>query len=212
MDTPGLCDVEKRKQAAEAITKALKQEGIYKVFFVLTLDHGRLRPDDIALLQLVLESASELTKYYLIINQVISSLKKKLADSNSIFNILLRGGVKKENLPAETLIMKRDDEIEGESDMYIKDAGKLIRFVRNADGVQIYSKRVKDIQIQEFEKIRQQVEKEINEIKRKNADFEDLIKVITAERDELRRRLGKRTSSPINTDNQGNQGVCRISS
>ena len=70
MDTPGLCDIEKRKQAAEAITEALKQDGIYKMFFIVTLEQGRLRPDDVALLKMILESATELTKYYFIINQV----------------------------------------------------------------------------------------------------------------------------------------------
>ena len=47
MDTPGLNDISKRQQAADAITTALKHSGQYKVFFVATLEQGRLKPDDI---------------------------------------------------------------------------------------------------------------------------------------------------------------------
>jgi hypothetical protein len=38
MDTPGLSDIEMRKKAAEEITKALKKNGKYYLFFVVTLD------------------------------------------------------------------------------------------------------------------------------------------------------------------------------
>lgn len=42
LDTPGLADIKLRQQAAEAITKALKQDGTYQVFFVITLEAGRV--------------------------------------------------------------------------------------------------------------------------------------------------------------------------
>ena len=48
MDTPGLADVQLRKAAAKAITEALKKNGIYKIFFVITLEAGRVRPVDLA--------------------------------------------------------------------------------------------------------------------------------------------------------------------
>ena len=57
MDTPGLDDPDKRKQAAEAITKALRQEGSYQVVFVLTLEEGRIKPADAVTMQMVLRSA-----------------------------------------------------------------------------------------------------------------------------------------------------------
>ena len=46
-DTPGLTDVEKREQAAAEISEALRQEGEYRLVFVVTLASGRVRPDDI---------------------------------------------------------------------------------------------------------------------------------------------------------------------
>lgn len=45
-DTPGLSDATMRKQAATEIEKALKQNGKYRLVFVVKLDSGRVRPDD----------------------------------------------------------------------------------------------------------------------------------------------------------------------
>ena len=44
IDTPGLADIKLRQEAAKAITEALKKDGIYQIFFVITLQSGRLRP------------------------------------------------------------------------------------------------------------------------------------------------------------------------
>lgn len=40
MDTPGLNDIEKRKQCAAEITKALKMTGLYYLCFVVTCQAG----------------------------------------------------------------------------------------------------------------------------------------------------------------------------
>ena len=42
LDILGLTDFNLREQAAEAIAKALKQDGIYQIFFVITLEAGRV--------------------------------------------------------------------------------------------------------------------------------------------------------------------------
>ena len=54
-DTPGLADVNMRKEAAEEISKALKGDIIYKIFFVVTLESGRVRPADLITIDLVLD-------------------------------------------------------------------------------------------------------------------------------------------------------------
>jgi hypothetical protein len=59
LDTPGLADLERRKQAAEEITKALKLDGQYYIFFVISLQSGRIRPDDTTTMKLVLDSLKE---------------------------------------------------------------------------------------------------------------------------------------------------------
>jgi GTP-binding protein EngB required for normal cell division len=78
IDTPGLDDISRKKQAAKEIEKALKQGGLSKLIFVVTLESGRVRPSDIATMNLVLESIEEKeredVKYGIIINKVTKAV------------------------------------------------------------------------------------------------------------------------------------------
>ncbi|KAL3664336.1 hypothetical protein V7S43_010660 [Phytophthora oleae] len=56
MDTPGLADRRLLKQAAEAITTALKQSETYKIFFVIRLESGRVVADDLLTIETVMSS------------------------------------------------------------------------------------------------------------------------------------------------------------
>ena len=81
LDTPGLDDIKLRKQAAAAITKALKQNGTYQIFFVITLEAGRLRTQDVLTIKLVLESSSDLKYFSLIVNKLSERAYKHLTDN-----------------------------------------------------------------------------------------------------------------------------------
>ena len=83
LDTPGLSDIKLRKQAAEAITTALKQGGTYQVFFVISLESGRVRPEDVTTIKLVLESASDIKHFSLIINKLSTAVLDRLLDENA---------------------------------------------------------------------------------------------------------------------------------
>merc|ERR1712060_85686 len=81
MDTPGLADVELREAAARAISRALKQDGWYKLFFVITLEAGRIRPQDQTTLKLVLTAAPEIQENYgVIITKVTARAKQKVLE------------------------------------------------------------------------------------------------------------------------------------
>lgn len=56
MDTPGLADREIKEQAAVAITRALRQSGRYKLFFMVRLENGRVVSDDMATIETVMDS------------------------------------------------------------------------------------------------------------------------------------------------------------
>ena len=70
LDTSGLADINLRQQAAKAITEALKQDGTYQIFFVTTLEAGCIRPEDMITIKLVMESASDIEYYSIIINKL----------------------------------------------------------------------------------------------------------------------------------------------
>merc|ERR1719183_2237012 len=56
LDTPGLNDLKKRQAAATAIEQALKEPGQYRLFFIVTEQEGRIRPDDLTTLKLVMDA------------------------------------------------------------------------------------------------------------------------------------------------------------
>ena len=70
LDTPGLDNTKMRRDAAHAITAGLKKNGLYQIFFVVTLESGRLRATDLTTIKLVLEHVPDITSYSLIINKL----------------------------------------------------------------------------------------------------------------------------------------------
>lgn len=81
VDTPGLHDVETRETAALEIQKALQQEGRYKIFFVITLEAGRVRPVDVTVINLVLDAIKESNlQHSLIVNKVSAQVARKLKE------------------------------------------------------------------------------------------------------------------------------------
>ena len=82
LDILGLTDFNLREQAAEAIAKALKQDGIYQIFFVITLEAGRVWPEDVTTMKLVLESASDIEHFNLVINKLSTKTDSFLFANN----------------------------------------------------------------------------------------------------------------------------------
>jgi len=58
MDTPGLSCTKHRKAAAAAINEALEQGGTFRIVFVMTIESGRVRPDDITTINLVMQACN----------------------------------------------------------------------------------------------------------------------------------------------------------
>lgn len=74
VDTPGLNDISTREESAREIKKGLEKEGYYKIFYILTLESGRIRSDDLATLEIILESIDlPKVEYSIIINKIIPS-------------------------------------------------------------------------------------------------------------------------------------------
>ena len=77
LDTPGLADINTRTVAAQKITEALRQNGMYQIFFVVSLSAGRIRQEDLKTIWLVLVNAPDIK----IVNIIINKLSKEEYDS-----------------------------------------------------------------------------------------------------------------------------------
>merc|ERR1740124_782391 len=90
----GLQTLVHEKKVAMAITSALKQNGRYKIIFVVTLEAGRVKPDDTETIRSVLNAAPIGINYTTIINKastrVIDHLKEKNdVEKNDLLQLLL---------------------------------------------------------------------------------------------------------------------------
>ena len=77
LDTPGLADINRRIVAAQKITEALRQNGMYQIFFVVSLSAGRIRLEDLKTIWLVLMNTPDIK----ILNILINQLSKEEYDS-----------------------------------------------------------------------------------------------------------------------------------
>ena len=141
LDTPGLADIKKREDAASAITEALRQNGRFQVFFVVTLSAGRLRPEDITTIWLVLLNAPDITSFSIIINKLSQREYDCLKDDNDKLKLLAPLKITEKNhvflLLNSQMLKDADDMIENYPD--------LDKFVNDAPWIDVDSSNVNDI-------------------------------------------------------------------
>lgn len=157
MDTPGLADVEMKKKASEAITSALKQNGFYRVFFVITLQSGRIHAADKATMKLILESAP-ITDYSVIVNRVpqewfgeFSSNKENLTKWLTLLNA---------GLPvasANVHWMMENSALADKKNVAYTAPSDAITFIRTAPGMVIKSHDVEAVKADELEKLEEKM-------------------------------------------------------
>merc|ERR1740124_240752 len=94
MELSGLANSRALKKVAMAMTSALKQNGRYKILFIVTLEAGRIKPDDTETIASVLNAASIEGNYTTIINKsstkVVNHLREKNdAEKNDLLHLRL---------------------------------------------------------------------------------------------------------------------------
>ena len=116
-DTPGLSDLNLRKEAAKEISRSLRLGGKFRIVFICLLDAGRLRQDDVTTMKLVIEAASlSGNQYAIILNKVPLITKKKIdttpAYRDKIFSMLNAGLPGTEHIilnPSDDILIDEDD-------------------------------------------------------------------------------------------------------
>ena len=172
MDTPGLADIRLRKAAAEAITRALRQNGMYQIFFVVTLESGRVRPQDLATIKLVLENAKDITYYSLIVNKLTKTLYNKFLENRGqklkqLVTELNFGGDINAQPPAVLLLLREDDL--DDADNAFTEMKALRDFVEDAPCMIVVPDHVRDIPGDDsFDKIVSLFEEQLSQLRQDN--------------------------------------------
>jgi len=173
MDTPGLddADQEMKKKAADAVTESLKANGIYKVFFIITLESGRFDPRDSTLISVILDHAPDITKYGLIINKVSPAMRSKLDVDKFIRSWAGQGFTR---LPADCLLIDDKAQLKDLEDILpgedLRD--ELEQFVAGFEGMKVEAARVSTISPNDFEDKLKELTAVIQELKKNNEAME----------------------------------------
>jgi hypothetical protein len=150
IDTPGLSDLKMRQRAAEQITLSLKKEdreGDYRLFFIITLESGRIKEDDKTTMKLVLDSIWNhypCLQYGVVINQLNNPIYKKCLNKMDKYVKTLNNGLP---MPLNKIYLyHRFDEAEGEENYKIPLDEKFKDFILSLPPTKIDSCNVSSIQ------------------------------------------------------------------
>lgn len=156
MDTPGLADEKMKEKAAQAITTALKQDGFYRIFFVMTLQAGRVMPQDKATMKLILEAAPTITDYSIIVNKVSRGWVKQMMDKANDkdhykeWMAYLTAGLPK--VTANIHFMYRDTDLDDCDDVKYQAPEDVVQFIKCAPGMNVRKEDVKPVVSSEIKK------------------------------------------------------------
>ena len=190
LDTPGLSDIKLREQAAKSITEALKKDGTYQVFFVITLEAGRVRPEDLTTIRLVLESASDIKYYSLIINKLSTVAFDRLLEDNAeqlrILVSELLEQINTKNDPPTILLLRHQFKLHDLENQFMN-WDELNEFVTKAPSIYVKPACVTDILGDpfSFQKVLDTLTRQIEELR---SDNERMMK-IQKETEEKYRKL-----------------------
>lgn len=220
MDTPGLSDVMRRQEAAAAITEALKQNGFYRIFFVLTVEAGRVRPDDKTTMELILNAAPTITSYSVIINKVSNRWLADMQDPDTLraWQTKLMEGLPKVTTSIHLMTLNMD--LLDCPDVKYNAPDDVIFFIKNAPGMMIMSQDVNDVKEDQFEAMKEEhaklitrLEDDKEELKqaaaRQEAQFKEAMEAQTRAMDVALERADKQIQVLGNQVGQAQQEAAR---
>lgn len=164
-DTPGLSDIEMRKQAAEEITKALKMNGNFKIIFVVTIEAGRVRVDDVTTINIILGSVNiPNISFGVILNKIGKNAMKKIQENDedfkNIFTSLNTGNYKTDKIFLNPYVQELDDE-----DDVLYSFGDLKEFCKELPFQMIHPEQVQTMDVDSFQKKKEEYERIVTKLK-----------------------------------------------
>lgn len=187
IDTPGLSDSERIKKVVEEIKANINKGGLFRIFFVVTLEAGGIRPADKKLMQHVLEAVEDIgTSYAVIVNKVENEKiqnKEELPSLEKELNASLPGTDKFYYIAHDAALVDVTDKVpslSSEFHKFVHDESPLLAFFTGApddcDGCLAAEELTKQIDELEKEKdaLQSQIKEQEGEIERMSKDKDEL--------------------------------------
>jgi len=164
-DTPGLVDMQKREEAAREIATALRQDGRYKLVFVVMEESLRVRPQDVATINIVLD-AIKLEKgeidvpYGIIVNKITEKRLARLYEDNELMK-LFQDSLNQKHHTRDFHFYLHNEALEDEDDALHEPTAELLRFLDDLHFLDIKPNQVADITTETFDQVEQAVDEQI---------------------------------------------------
>eukprot|EP01105_Mastigella_eilhardi_P000290 TRINITY_DN1038_c1_g3_i7.p1 TRINITY_DN1038_c1_g3~~TRINITY_DN1038_c1_g3_i7.p1 ORF type:complete len:273 (-),score=80.87 TRINITY_DN1038_c1_g3_i7:330-1148(-) len=170
IDTPGLSDVKLRKQAAEEISNALSEGGLFKVFFVMTIESGRIRPDDKTTMKLVHDAAPAIgNAYSIIVNKIPCNTQRKLATDDDTRKEFLASLLLDMPPTGHVAFLPKVEELEDADNVVFTFPPNVLQFINAAPVVDIPIESVKKIETDMYESMLGKLSEQLDQMKHDNA-------------------------------------------
>jgi hypothetical protein len=192
MDAPGLADETIQLQAAEAITKALKQSGKYKLFFLVRLQNGRVVSEDLVTLERVLDSidAGDLNyKFTIVINCVGERQYKSLEKRGDEFKTI-KTLINRRYLTESFCFVPRIEALEEKSNTIVELPQEVRDFLeKEAPVITVEERQIKPIALTGFAQQSQAIKSEIEKLRNDQAALLRTMREQEKRHDETMKRM-----------------------
>ena len=168
-DTPGLDDIKRRRECAAEITRALRHgPGLYKIVFVVTEEALRVKPADLATMQLVLEAVnagkSDKVPFGIIVNKMEPEILQVIEENDENYATFVdslqpAGGFSTSSVMMYTKVKA----LIGKTNVVHQPQPKLLSFLDKLPAIPVKPTQVNDIEYVKFQKLVEENEKLLKE-------------------------------------------------
>ena len=183
-----------REIAAQEITEALKRNGNFKIIFVVTVEAGRVHPDDVTTINTVLESIKTKVYYGIIVNKVskrfITEVEKNKED---VFKILFTGFNSGLHRTDYIYYFERVGELDDQDNKIAVLPNTLKDYIyQEVPFNLILQSDVKKIELNQFEYLKKAFETQLKNLKEdaklREQAFQETIQNLEKKRDEIQKQ------------------------
>lgn len=173
-DTPGLNDIKSREQAAREICSALRQTGTFVLVFVITLESGRLKPDDLSTMSLILNSFKKDLIHDIRYNVLINKVKPRHISEDLLIEVssYLNQMIFK---PSLIKCIPESNDLDGDN-IAGRAPKELIEALTECETMEIRKEGVSNIEVKDWEPLRAEFQKKLEELadryERQRKEFE----------------------------------------
>lgn len=207
-DTPGLSDLLLREKAAIAIKEALQHGGDFNVCFALTTESGRVRPDDLTTMKLVLDACGgqiNENEFCIFINKCKKTWLRKVQNDKGAFVENLKEQMSLKGIPTTSFVHFAPvvEAMDDEEDVVVELDEETMQFLNSMPVIHINSDSIQDIKHNEFEELQQEMERMAAENEKKFREAQEEANMKLAEQqkradkkmaksqDEMKKQLAK---------------------